>query len=189
MKPLIKLAAGACVVAALGLGLLAANRSRPVVTAPNPAEMLTAAQPEDGGTEPTALPPAPVLTNSATEGEKLAVSFGYKLGTTSYAYRLGLTFPAEAENGTMDLAVARGRADEVETVPVKRHWSDSRHAYLVAAAHDFPEVGAPVPNLCIRAVLGPSKVALNLHGASLCVMQRDADGRCHPSTLACGQLR
>ncbi len=189
MKPFLKLAIGACLVLALGLGLLATRRYRSVPVVPDPAEVLTAVKAQDGGTEPDALPVSPVLKNKKVEPEQATFDFGYRIGATTYAYRLGLAFGADTEAGTMALGALRNGADGVDTFPVTRRWSESRHAYLVAASHDFAGSGAPVPNLCIRAVLGPSKAALDLQGASLCVMQRDGDGGCHAATLACGQLR
>ena len=185
MKPIPKVATGACLLLAVGLGALV-FRGRTTVRAPNPAEVLTPTQAEDGGSEPVTIPAAPVLRNNATPPGHLALEFGYKVGAIAYTYRLGLAFDADADRGTMDFGVAEGRA--TASVPVTRRWSESRHAYFVATSHDFAD-GASSPNLCIRAVLGPSKAALDLAGASLCVMQRDADGRCHPATLACGQVR
>ena len=187
MKPISKLAVGACVILAVGGGLIAVRRSRTAPEAPSPAETLAATQPADGGSEPLNVPATPILRNAATTPGRLAVSFGYKVGATSYAYRLGLAFDQDADRGTIDVGVA-GR-DAAEATPVTRRWSESRHAYLVATSHDFAEGSVPAPNLCIRAVIGPSKAALDLGGASLCVMQRDGDGRCHPATLACGQIR
>ncbi len=189
MKPFLKLAIGACLVLALGLGLLAARRYRSNPIVPDPAEVLTATRAQDGGTEPDALPASPVLKNKTSTPGDAAFDFGYRIGATTYAYRLGLTFGADAEAGTMALGALRNGADGVDTFPVARRWSESRRGYLVAASHDFTGPGAPVPNLCVRAVLGPGKTTLDLQGASLCVMQRDGDGGCHAATLACGQLR
>lgn len=189
MKPILKLAIGACVVLVIGLGSLAYRRNRVAPVAPDPADVLTAVQPEDGGSEPGALPTAPILKNRATEPGRLSVDFGYRIGTTSYAYRLAMGFAADADAGTVELGAVRTRADGGDTFPATRRWSQSRQAYLVAVAHNFADASTPIPNLCLRAVLGSSKATLDLQTASLCVMQRDVDGRCHPTTLACGLIR
>jgi hypothetical protein len=91
--------------------------------------------------------------------------------------------------GTMDLATPNGTNADLDPFPVERHFSDSRKAYLIAVSHDLSKMTPAVPSLCVRAVLGPSKTRFDLSDASLCVMQRDQDGRGHPATLACGVIR
>lgn len=187
----LKLAAGLCLLFLVVAGSALVYRSTrpPSATSADAATTLSATQAEDGGTEPVALPATPVLKNNAADPGLLDVSFGYKVGNTAYAYHLALAFPADADKGTMDLAPAGGKSPAAATFPVERRFSDSRKAYLIAVSRDLGAMTPAVPSLCVRAVVGPSKASFDLGDASLCVMQRDQDGRCHPTTLACGLIR
>ena len=177
------------VVAVAGAGALVVAKRRAPAGAPvDPSEVLRATRAEDGGTEPVALPDGPVLRNTSRDPGRMVVDFGYRTGAGAFVYRLGLAFAGEAETGTMDLGVPRGATDSLDQFPAERRWSGSRGAYLVAVSHALARRPA-VPSLCVRAVIGPTKAGFDLHDASLCVMQRDGDGRCHPTTLACGLIR
>jgi hypothetical protein len=174
------------IILVLGGVLLYRHASAPGTTM-DAATILSPVQAEDGGTEPVSIPERPVLKNSAREPGRLAVDFGYAIGKTTYGYRLALAFAPDVANGTMDLGAARGKAERLDQFTADRRWSETRKAYLVAVSHDLTKYD--VPSLCVRAVIGPDATRLDLSQASLCVMQRDQDGRCHPSTLACGMLR
>ncbi len=188
MKSLVLRIAGLGVILVLAvLGFVAYRSTMAPSEMVDAAEILSPVMAEDGGTEPSALPAAPVLKSSAREPGRAAFDFGYKVGKTTYAYRVALSFPPDVEKGTMDLGVAKDRSDSLDQFPTDRHWSESRKAYYVAVSHDLKKYD--VPSLCVRAVIGPTMASLDLSQASLCVMQRDQDGRCHPTTLACGLLR
>jgi hypothetical protein len=187
----LKLAAALCLLFLFvaGSALVYRNSRAPLATAADPATTLSPTKAEDDGTEPVALPATPVLKNNAADPGLLDLSFGYKVGSTAYAYHLSLAFPADADKGTMDLAPPTGKTADAAAFPVERRFSESRKAYLIAVSRDLGAMVPAVPSLCVRAVVGPSKAGFDLSDASLCVMQRDQDGRCHPTTLACGLIR
>ena len=191
MTPNLKLAAGLCLLFLVvgGSALVYRGTRAPTAAVADAAITLSAARAEEGGTEPVALPSTPVLKNAATDPKSLAVDFGYKVGKTAYAYHLAFAFAPDADMGTMELAPTNGKAADLNPFPVERHFSESRKAYLIAVSHDLGTMTPAVPSLCVRAVVGPSKTSFDLRDASLCVMQRDQDGRCHPTTLACGLIR
>jgi hypothetical protein len=163
--------------------------SVPAAAVVDPATILRAAQPVAGGTEPVALPAGPVLRNAAHDPNRVSVEFGYAVGGYPYAYSLSLAFSPDSDLGSMDIVPAGHPVPTREAFPAERRWSETRKAYLVAVSHEIPARTARAPSLCVRAVLGPSRAELDLGKASLCVMLHDHDGRCHPSTLACGLIR
>ena len=189
MNRTVVLGALAAVIALGAAGFWARTRTPAVATA-DAAETLRPVQAQDGGTEPAALPDAPVLKAVFSDPGHIRVDFGYApAGGNAYAYRLDLAFAPDADRGTMGLGARGGHARDPQPIPVERRWSESRNAYLVAVSRDLGALTPPIPSLCIRAVLGPSRTQIDLGAASLCAMQRDPTGRCHPSTLACGLLR
>jgi hypothetical protein len=143
----LKRALGLCVLVLFVVAGVAAYRLTrpPTVAVADAAIVLTATAAEDGGTEPQAAPATPVLKNSSTDPSRLAVDFGYKVGGTAYAYRLGLSFTPDADKGTMDLGTPRGAAGDLDQFPVERHWSETRKAYLVAVSHDLKTITPAVP--------------------------------------------
>jgi hypothetical protein len=185
----LKLAAALCLLflVVAGSALVYRNTRPPSAAIADAATTLTATQAEDGGTEPVALPATPVLKNNAADPGLLDVTFGYKVGSKAYAYHLALAFAPDADKGTMDLETPQGKT--ADAFPIERRFSETRKAYLIAVSRDLGAMVPAVPSLCVRAVVGPSKTSFDLGDASLCVMQRDQDGRCHPTTLACGLLR
>jgi hypothetical protein len=187
----LKLAAALCLLFLFvaGTALVYRNTRQPSATSADAATVLSPTKAEEDGTEPVALPATPVLKNNAADPGLLDLTFGYKVGATAYAYHLALAFAPESDKGTLDLAPSSGKIDDGASVPVERRFSESRKAYLVAVSRDLGKLAPAVPSLCVRAVVGPSKTSFDLSEASLCVMQRDQDGRCHPSTLACGLIR
>ncbi|WP_158809513.1 hypothetical protein [Beijerinckia sp. L45] len=187
----LKLAAALCLLflVVAGSALVYRNTRPPSATSADPATVLSATKAEDEGTEPVALPATPVLKNAAADPGLLDVAFGYKVGSTAYAYHLALAFAPDADKGSMTLATPQSQPVDAVTFPVERHFSESRKAYLIAVSRDLGTMTPAVPSLCVRAVVGPSKTGFDLTDASLCVMQRDQDGRCHPTTLACGLIR
>ena len=142
--------------------------------------------PGASGFEPKQRPSGPVLHNRAPGS--LAVDFGYKVGGVPYGYSLALTFAPGAEQGRAAVTVHRdGRTASTDSEAVRR-FDEPRKAYAVALSDKFM-ISPPVPALCIKAVVGPDLARYDLADGTLCVAQRDADGTCHPETLACGVLR
>ena len=138
------------------------------------------------GFEPKHRPRGPVLRNQAPGS--LAVDFGYKVGGVPYGYSLALTFAPGAEQGRAVVTVHHdGRTASTDSAATRR-FDEPRKAYSVALSTKFM-ISPPVPALCIKAVVGPDLARYDLADGTLCVAQRDADGTCHPETLACGVLR
>ena len=142
--------------------------------------------PGASGFEPRAQPDGPVLENQSAS--ELAVNFGYKVGGVSFSYSMMLGFAHDADEGRATVTVRRADRSASSTCSVVRRWDEPRGAYAVAVTDRF-DAEPRAPALCLKAVIGPSKAALDLRNASLCIAQRDADGQCHPETLACGLIR
>lgn len=152
---------------------------------PEGYQMLTSV-PNAAGFEPAALPKDPVLENQSTSD--LAVNFGYKVGGIPYSYSMVLTFPAKSAEGHATVTVRHAtRTASVETNALRR-WDEPRKAYSVALQDRF-DIDPAVPALCIKAVIGPNNDSYDLKDGSVCIAQRDANGGCHPETLACGLIR
>ena len=80
-----------------------------------------------------------------------------------------------------------GHSASTDTAAVRR-LDEPRKAYSVALSDKFM-LSPPVPGLCIKAVVGPDLDHIDLKDGTICVARRDADGNCHPETLACGHLK
>ena len=183
----LKTVALVVLVLILVVGALVAWRfaGRGTGTTPEGFALLTPV-PGATGFEPKDRPTGPELRNHAPGS--LAVDFGYKVGGVPYAYSLALTFAPGAEQGRVTVTVHRdGRTASTDS-EASRRFDEPRHAYSVALSTRFM-ISPPVPALCIKAVLGPDLARYDLAEGTLCVAQRDADGTCHPETLACGLLR
>ena len=187
MSRTLKIAAFAVLVLLLIVGSLVASRivRRGARNTPEGYAMLTPV-PGATGFEPKDRPSGPVLPNRAPGS--LAVEFGYKVGGVSYGYALALAFAPGAEQGRASVTVHHeghtASTDSEET----RRFDEPRKAYSVAVSDKFM-ISPPVPALCIKAVIGPDLARYDLADGTICVAQRDANGTCHPETLACGLLR
>ena len=142
--------------------------------------------PGASGFEPTTQPSGPVLESQSSSD--LAVNFGYKVGGIAYSYSLVLDFPRDADQGHAVLTVRHSNRSASSDSDTVRRWDEPRKAFAVALADTF-DIEPKVPALCLKAVIGPSKTRYDLADASVCVAQRDATGKCHPETLACGVIR
>ena len=136
--------------------------------------------------EPPSPPSRPVLENQSASD--LAVNFGYEVGGIPYSYSLVLAFPANSEAGHATMTVRHSNRVSSRDSDVVRRWDDPRHAYAVALTDDF-DLQPKAPALCVKAVIGDSMKTYDLKSGSVCIAQRDAQGLCHPETLACGLIR
>jgi hypothetical protein len=137
------------------------------------------------GFEPRDLPAGPALENKSPQG--LTVDVGYMVGGIAYSYSLALHFDGSDTGRATVTARHATREASVDTKAIRR-WDEPRRAFAVALQDRF-DIEPAVPALCIKTVIGPQSAPFDLRDASLCVAQMDANGACHPETLACGTLR